>query len=240
MYRGRLLTRSVTLPIGYSQSETVKPRVAFFSWNVDGLTDTLLVEIRKYLPENSHISLIMLQETHWSFSGEWSESGWNFVHSASGRKGSGGVLIGLRDETFPSSSIRWGEIVPGHLLHVRCQGMKQQFDLLCVYQYALGLKGEAPADTFKKRARLWNKMDAWLSSVPIRSDLVVAGDLNTAIRPEGRVSGGGILDRELTAEAKNDQELLMRCLSKHRLCVLNSWGKILGTHICASIEQNTN
>ena len=220
MYRGRLLTSQVLLPMQDAPKQmSSRPRVEMISWNVDGLTDTLYAELQKWLRDNPNVNLVMLQETHWTFTGEWSQSGWNYCHC------SGGVLIGLRDSFFPSSCIKWADILQGHLMHVRCEGNKQQFDLLCVYQHALGVKEEKAEGTFKKRERVWQKLDQWLSSTPIRSDIVVAGDLNITLRTEARVSGQGIPDRKLTSAATQDLEILMKVLARHKLCAINTWSR---------------
>ena len=87
MYRGRLLTSQVLLPMHDAPKQmSSRSRVEMISWNVDGLTDTLYAELQKWLRDNPNINLVMLQETHWTFTGEWSQSGWNYCHSCSGRK----------------------------------------------------------------------------------------------------------------------------------------------------------
>eukprot|EP00439_Symbiodinium_sp_Y106_P041437 s5364_g5.t1 len=158
----------------------------------------------------------MLQETHWNFTGEWSESGWNFCHSSSGRRGSGGVLVAVRESSFPAALVKWQEVAPGHMLHLRGEcGLQQvdvlcvyqhaltlkdqnesgvmkkrallwkqldkwlglqQVDVLCVYQHALTLKDQNESGVMKKRALLWKQLDKWLGSMPIRSELIIAGD----------------------------------------------------------------
>ena len=51
-------------------SSSANPRISMVSWNVDGLSEVLHAELKKWLAEHADISVLMLQETHWSFTGE--------------------------------------------------------------------------------------------------------------------------------------------------------------------------
>ena len=58
---------------------------SILSWNVGGLTNSLLDEIQAWLalPDNVHYQIITIQETRWTFSSEWSNKNWTFIHSIS-------------------------------------------------------------------------------------------------------------------------------------------------------------
>ena len=64
------------------------------------------------------------------------------MHSAAPKPKSGGVLFAIRSDLVDAASVRWSELVPGRLLHVRCQHNKQAVDFLTVYQRAK-IRGDA-------------------------------------------------------------------------------------------------
>ena len=146
-------------------------------------------------------------ETHWNFCGDWSTNEWHFCHSTSGRRGSGGVLIGVRQELAAAQHIWWHEADPGRLLQVRCFLGTQQLDI-----------------TDSRRKRL-TKLDHLLGSLPARSQIILGGDFNSSMVTESRGSGYGLLQRELNEREKLDRDQLMRILQRHRLTALNTWVK---------------
>eukprot|EP00439_Symbiodinium_sp_Y106_P066972 s3590_g11.t1 len=227
MYRGKLLrAQPPLLPVAEEEKESVKPRIHFMSWNVGGLSSVLYAEICVWLqqPEQLQIGIFLLQETHWDFTADWTTNEWCLCHSTTGKKGSGGVLVGIRKGLVDPESIRWHEHVPGRLLQVRCLLGKQQLDIINLYQHAyLNQAGQADA-VMQKRKQLWNKMDTLLVSLPARSHIILGGDFNTQLREEPKLVGPGILSKDLTDKERSDRELPMQALLRHRLCVLNTWG----------------
>ena len=136
MYRGKLLrAQPPLLPVAEEEKESVKPRIHFMSWNVGGLSSVLYAEICVWLqqPEQLQIGIFLLQETHWDFTADWTTNEWCLCHSTTGKKGSGGVLVGIRKGLVDPESIRWHEHVPGRLLQVRCLLGKQQLDIIGLY-----------------------------------------------------------------------------------------------------------
>ena len=117
------------------KTESIKLRIHFLSWNAGGLSNILYEEICVWLkqPEQQHVGVFILQETHWDFSADWATGEWCMCHSTTGRKCSGGVLVGVRKSALDRSSIRWHEHVPGRLLQVRCHFGKQQLDIIGLY-----------------------------------------------------------------------------------------------------------
>ena len=243
MYRGRRRSRAVHLPCDSSVPGSVKPskrsRLEVITWNVDGLSDILYAEIKHWLNNNCTADILMLQETHWNFTGEWSESGWNFCHSSSGRRGSGGVLVAVRESSFPAALVKWQEVAPGHMLHLRGECGLQQVDVLCVYQHALTLKDQNESGVMKKRALLWKQLDKWLGSMPIRSELIIAGDFNLTRKPFMKVCGHGVPDRDYPTQIKEEQVALLDCLTRHKLCAANTWGRRREAHTYRHPTGNT-
>ena len=140
MYRGRkLVSGTPQLPVVEEAAQARdKRRIRFLSWNTGGLSDLLFTELQQWLnePQNREVGVIILQQTHWDFNGEWSTSEWHFCHSTTGRKGSGGIMIGVRSALATAQNIRWHEASPGRLLQVRCFMGEQQLDIIGLYQFA--------------------------------------------------------------------------------------------------------
>ena len=230
MYRGRkLVSKSPSLPVAVEQAAkaNAKRRIRFLSWNVGGLSDLLFTELLQWLGEAGHqdVSIIILQETHWNFSGDWSTSDWHFCHSTTSRKGSGGILIGVRKKLSEAQHIRWHEAEPGRILQVRCFMDEQQLDIIGVYQHALLQTAGKTDQIHDNRRKLIKSLDKLLSALPVRSQILLGGDFNTTLVRENKVSGYGILERKLNEKERIDQDHMVQVLRKHRLATLNTWGK---------------
>ena len=193
MYRGqRLHSQPTLLPVIAEENESVKPRIRFLSWNAGGLSSVLYAEICVWMmqPSQQNIEIFMIQETHWDFTADWATDEWCLCHSATHKKGSGGVLVGIRKKLVDPSTIRWHDHVPGRLLQVRCQLHKQQLDIICFYQHAyLNQAGQTDAIMLKRR-QLWNSLESLLASLPVRSALMyywgVISTLSCAANPRQR------------------------------------------------------
>ena len=167
----------------------------------------------------------MLQETHWSESREWAADGWFFCHSASSKPKSGGILIALKQDTFDHPEIRWQELIPGRLLHVRAHAGKQHLDMVGIYQHALPFTGELLEDVMKKRAALWKAADKLIGAFPARASVIIGGDLNSALEPAPPFVGPGIHQGPDRPHLVEERRRIGEILQRHGLCALNSWSQ---------------
>ena len=233
LYRGKVLHANVSAPtpILPPTSGETGPRFKIFSWNCDGLSSTLYNELLCWLTRHDDIDAVMLQETHWSRTMEWSERGWHFCHSASARANSAGVMIGVRARFARADAINWQEQIPGRLLQMRCFSAGQHIDLVCAYQHAMGFGDSATLQRiYQRRRRFWKTLDELIASLPYRSQVVLGGDMNCSVTPLAKLVGTGILPGPQTEAAKQDRALLMQLLQAHQLCILNSWGRPTATY----------
>ena len=233
VYRGKVLHADVSLPLLNPKppSPDIGPRVKIFSWNCDGLSSTLYNELLCWLDKHDSIDAILLQETHWSRTMEWSERGWHFCHSASAKANTAGVLIGVRARFAKASTINWHEHIPGRLLQMRCFSAGQHIDLVCAYQHAMGYGDSATLQRiYQRRRSFWKALDALLASLPFRSQVVLGGDMNCNVTQLARLVGPGVLAGSNTEAAKQDRMLFMQILQMHQLCILNSWGRPQATY----------
>ena len=195
-YRGRYISvRREFVP----RDPVVRPppdfsnRLGLLSWNCSGLSAELKAELFHWLRQQSHIGAFLLQETHWSFSNEWRDSGWSLFHSADKKPKQGGVLTAIRASWVDEHTLSWKEVIPGHLTQVRCTFVKQQVDLINIYQHAWSSKtSEQTQELLTRRSRIWGALDGLLQSLPVRSEILLAGDFNTVLEPRTAVSGHGI------------------------------------------------
>ena len=233
MYRGKALHANVSLPLPkvVASPASTGPRVKVFSWNCDGLSAALYAEILCWLGKHTEIDIIFLQETHWSKSMEWSTGEWHFCHSASLRRNSAGVLIGVRASFAKASTISWQESLPGRLLQVRCFHGHQHIDLICGYQHALGFGDRQKLQhIYQKRRAFWSELGKLLSSLPYRSHVVLGGDFNCSVTPLPKLIGSGVLAGPNTEAANADRRLFLDILQAQQLCILNSWSGKLATY----------
>ena len=233
LYRGKTLYANVSVfPKTPAVTPSVTgPRVKVFSWNCDGLTTTLYSELLCWLRKHSDISVVMLQETHWSRSMEWTSEDWHFCHSASLKANTAGVLIGVRATLARTDTISWRELLPGRLMQMRCYCNQQHMDLVCAYQHAMGF-GDATKlqSIYSKRRSFWRELDALMHSLPYRSHVIVGGDMNCSVEPFSRLVGFGVLHGPNTDSAKADRQHFMQIVKSHQLCILNSWGPKVATY----------
>ena len=102
----------------------------------------------------------------------------------------GYTLIGVRADQIEAETIRWQELEPGRLVHMRFRYQQQHFDIISVYQFAMSdLNGEQKTELMQKRKKIWNALEKLLSSLPVRSSVVMMGDLNVALAPRQGVAG---------------------------------------------------
>ena len=139
-------------------------------------------------------------------------------------------MMGFRDGFCEKASLRWQEVHPGRLLHVRCFSKQQHLDLVCIYQHALPFEASSLTSTLAKRKQPWNKLDSLLQSFPVRSSVVVAGDFNSNLCSSGSCIGHSILHNAAKPAVVEERQWLSGLLASHQLTALNSWSRKLPTY----------
>ena len=100
-------------------------------------------------------------------------------------------------------------------------------DVLAVYQHTMHNRTAAQSDPASKtllqhRESIWNKIDSWLKSIPLRHFVLVAGDLNCGLFPEKTYIGRGVA---YACQVPPDQTRLQQLVKDHEMCALNTWKK---------------
>ncbi|CAE7330741.1 unnamed protein product, partial [Symbiodinium microadriaticum] len=175
--------------------------------------------------------VVCLQETHRAFLNEWTADGWTFIHSAAAKAHQGGVLLGFRDTFCSKESLRWQEVHPGRMLHVRCFAQDQHLDFIGLYQHVLPFDSKELEKALVKRRQLWGKLDSLLQSFPLRSSVVVAGDFNSNLCSNGSCIGHSVLHNSAKKSVIEERLWLSGMLASHQLAALNSWSRKLPTYV---------
>ena len=232
-YKGRRLTCDPQ----YNFTKTVTsaaspaPRINILSWNCSGLTQLLFEELKLHLRLHPGIQVVCLQETHRAFLNEWTAEGWTFIHSAAAKAHQGGVMMGFRDTFCAKESLRWQEVHPGRMLHVRCFAQDQHLDFIGIYQHVLPFDSKELEKALVKRRQLWGKLDSLLQSFPLRSSVVVAGDFNSNLCSSGSCIGHSVLHNSAKKSVTDERLWLSGMLASHQLAALNSWSRKLPTYV---------
>ena len=206
-------------------------RSRFFTWNCSGLSQEVLAEVLTWAADVG-ASCFALQETHWGFTADWRSDGWFFIHSAAGKPKTGGVLMAIRADLVTANSVRWAELVPGRLLHVRCLHGKQMMDFLTLYQQ-VKIRGDAAAtkENLTQRDKTWKQLEKTLSAIPWRSYIVLAGDFNTSFSFSAPLIGKSVVNHEGLDAYKRESERVSTMLKAKGLVALNTFGKRRMTYV---------
>ena len=104
-----------------------------------------------------------------------------------------------------AKDLRFKEVVPGRLLHVRIPGAGTSLDALSSYQYVWRSKETVSHNKEQRQAAL-QKLNQALCSLPQTNTLLTAGDLNMPLRTDRKHVGPGTVSLSL----RTGEELLSR------------------------------
>ena len=153
-----------------------KHRVTCLQWNVGGLSNHRLDEIKTWL-STQHIQAIALLETRWQYTGEWLDNDWIHIHSGSPDHKGMGILILISRQMCPEHALRWNELMVGRLIHLRVPTKSRPLDLLCGYQFV----DKRGPKCLQQREQWWGLLDRTLQSIPHRNLLLLMADFNTNV-----------------------------------------------------------
>ena len=226
-YRGQPLTLQLLRrtgncpPAGSGRPPTAAPRtrragqqakpVRVMSWNAGHLGQQQWFEIKTWLQlqleADKVCDVLILQETHWQESAEFTVSGWYCISSASkpvahqrkprkepkqskGTSASGSApsitradgLMVLLSPKFQKKQIRWKEWTTGRVLEVRAFLAGSRVTFLAVYQHVWS-SNKTQQDNKSDRASVLSSLTKAIKQVPQRDTLIVAGDFNSSLIP---------------------------------------------------------
>ena len=242
MYRGRWHTRQALNSLYQSTKPTLPqqvraapraradrpcsiPQLRVLSWNTSGLSSGLFQELVAWLETNGPWDIVVLQETHWREVSDFSSGGWSCIHSSGysvlgSPDTSSGILIMLAKRTF--SDIATAELIPGRLLQVRGMHNASQIpiDVFGLYQH-VHRTHLSEAKNRQLRGQVWHRLQTTLNALPARHQLLIAGDMNSTVRPMHPQVGSAVPHQ--TMQHHDQDGGLQDLLVEHDLCALNTF-----------------
>ena len=211
-----------------SQSPCMPKRgLGVLSFNLGGFTKAGFDEFQRWLHLDTTkrlVHVVFLQET-WRGSNEFCTKDWVWVQSGRSPVAGQGVAILLNRRFADSASIRFAERRVGRVLMVLVPALRghplrrRPTTLISVYQYA---RSSEQAEVYANRAKIWTLLHQVVAAVPRRHLLIVAGDMNTPVQPNGHLVGRGVLPPRVVPQ---DEDQLAQLLEAHSLVALNTFGQ---------------
>ena len=196
------------------------------SWNVGGLSNTILDELMIWLalPHNRCIKIVLLQETRWQFSSEWESESWFIIHAGHSKQKGAGVMTLISKDLCCADNIRSCEIASGRILHTRIPGPGgyNSLDIINTYQHAWDQRAEAN-ELKRKRARIIEKVDSCLQQIPWRNLCICAGDWNVQLEPIPGLVGNSTTHRPGHRQSAPDAEVMVDLIVSKQLVAANTW-----------------
>ena len=201
-------------------------RTQFFHWNASGMSASKLDEIKLWALQQA-IDVLTICETHWSFTQEWQDDHWNFLHCGSSDDKSNGILILVRKTFCDAMNIQWHSVLTGRILHLRLHGASRPIDLIARYQYMDDHSGKR----LLLRKRFWKSLQEYLPLLPKRNTFIMLGDFNCGLYAMNHLVGSEFFrwEGKLHAghrHAETGEE--MQILRDYNLITLNTWNAKLG------------
>ena len=203
-----------------------KKRLTCLSWNGGGLASSKLDEIKTWLCLQQ-VQVAVLTETRWSFQSTWSDNAWHHIHSADPNHRGSAVLILLSRSLCHANDLRWNEIIPGRLVHVRVMNATRNLDILGCYQHVY----KKDKEQLQKRDKFWQTLETQLTMLPGRNTVALMGDFNCSLPTSAGVSGPNSYtwnQQQAVGTCHPDSSRLLQVLRHGGLVALNSWNSKLG------------
>ena len=214
-------SRPAGVPIPPPSKVSTTHRLNVVQFNVGGLSTHKLEEIKTW-GTSIHADIIVLLETRWSFSSEWTDEAWHAIHSGSVADRADGVLVLIRQGVAQASQIGSATLLAGRLLHIRLHFRQRACDLICCYNYM----DDRTTARLHQRASFWQMLDTCLGTIPNRNSLLIAGDLNCSAEQDGPHVGTSTFTwhgHPCKGPQHRDMKSFHSVLRKYHLTILNGW-----------------
>ena len=200
-----------------------KQQLTYLSWNAGSLTTAVWEELLSLLktPSYAGIRIVAIQETHWRGDWQFTKDGWHVISSGSSGEKSAGVLIMVHSSLCKSQQLKFNEVIPGRILHVRVPGEDCSLDVLSCYQHVWRSKDTLTANK-ESRSLFLAKLNTSIKGLPLRNTLLILGDFNMSLRTDMRHVGP--CATQSCRLGHRGSQGLQRMLEEHNLVAANTWG----------------
>ena len=196
--------------------------IKYLCWNTGGLTSGVWEELLSQLAdlEYAEVSLVILQETHWRGVSQFTRDCWHVISSGSNGEKGAGVAVMVRKTLCQAQSLRYTEVQPGRILHVRVPGETVSPDIISVYQFVWRSAVTTEANK-SQRQKLLDQLEKHLRHLPHRNSLLIASDFNSQLSSDKRHVGPcTIKGPRLRLRSVRP---LQNLLEAQQLTALNTW-----------------
>ena len=203
-----------------------KNRLTGFCWNICSLSNYKFDILRQWML-SQHLDIMILQDTRWGFSGDWSDKHYAYIHSGSTGK-TGGMMTIIRKGFCDLDRISWRAVVPGRLLHVRLYLPSTGIDIINAYQHAW-IQNDPVC--LQHRRALLHACKQLVAGLPQRNVVILGGDLNTSLHRTPHCVGLSDFQDDKgrrSGPRHPDSNLLGDLLLQHGLTAINTWDTNLG------------
>ena len=220
--------RSPLLPVQVRTNQTNQSRrfLRAFHWNGTGLSMQKLDELRLWF-EMQQMDIAVLTETRWTYTNEWSDHQWMYVHSGSPSQPGGGVLCMVSRRICQPSQLRWAEALAGRILHLQLRLPQRNFDLIGCYQFSQNSSSARKSE----RKQWWNCLDQYLGNLPKRNVVLLAGDFKCHLDAMPLQVGTDHFRWQnawVRGASHEDTGIFQSIIRAHALNALNTWDSSLG------------
>ena len=196
-------------------------RLQIMHVNVGGIQSDRVREIAHWATLHG-VDLIVLTETRWSFTSDWTLPNWHVSHSGTKMDRADGIMILVHHRVCTAAQLGLAEVMPGRIMHLRIHFAQRCFDLLGCYQYS----DNRTSARMKQRSQFWTRLSEYIAGLPNRNSVLIAGDFNCALTPDGHHVGTSSFTLQgitKTGPPHADSEHLQAILSRFNLTAVNCW-----------------
>ena len=228
-YKGRLLhgATSQTPPSPAPKMTNQSPprrvqrqRLTCLTWNAGGLAAHTWDAFQAWLI-SQHIDIILIQESHWTSTMEWTQDRYHCIHSSMGCR-RGGLLTLIAKHVCSEADIGWNELEPGRVLHVRLHGPSNCIDVLNVYQHV------GSSQNLEARDQIWQLLNQTFQDFLHRNQLILGGDFNCSLLHRSAAVGQGMFHFQTQRQPGTqhaDVDNFHSLLKTNNLQALNTWSQ---------------
>ena len=196
-------------------------RISCLMWNSGGLSNHRLDELRTWM-DLHHIQIGVFPESRWTFTNEWSDSRFHYIHTGDPQHQGQGILVMIATHFCNASNLQWQELQAGRLLHVRLHLPHRDADLLACYQHTQRRTQACQ----RERERWWQHLDEALHTLPTRNTLLMMGDFNCSVPDATAIAGPPAFKWKGALHSgpmHSDAGRFLSILKHHGIATLNTW-----------------